>query len=618
MWRVSAPHRRLVLVLDDLDRFQDEDREDARSVLRSLHRLTSGTKAVDGLWVVVPERPPDLEDPGAHGVSEWMDKLYVARFAVPPPLPNASREHLERLLAQAFPDHPVTIRQETARAWLRAGRASVPRRSVQFVNDLVVLYRQHGDARVPLPAQAAYLASGAPLGLGDDDRHDLERALRVPDWLSIAAALHYGLPPDRAVEVHLTGVVSKAIASGTSGWFQTLPDRHVDAACHVAYETVHTLALGRAAHLVDNAAWALSDVPDHPLVNRAWQILLEEAPHVTEWTTVHPEQGRGRGLGLLLARSDPDSPDLRHYIDELNRPIAHPEERGRILSSQRVDSRGRPLEGSLPTPSAEDLSAWAAVVGSALSTAFDAGLSVESLGLYRLPGTTETYIQAVRAVAERSRLALPPLRSDAGPVEVVGHLTRDASGPNQTAGLSASVSALLDVHETWDWTPLVDQALSRLASGPMLESVNLSLSFGDVQELLAVLLFLAHHPRSSARDEATAAFSTLDAHGGLLDLAQVVARSPAPHPESDLALRGTFALAALLYADLSSRVAKNLDLAQTARVEQLRRLLRSASALQLRGLAERFNASSHVAERAQAADSFRRAVAQAVALADSE
>src|SRR5690606_10999702 len=149
--------------------------------------------AIGGFWTVVPETQ-DSDEEETEG-EEWTDKLFLARFAVPPPLPAPSADYIEVLLGKAFPDHPDGDREAAARAWLWADQSPVPRRAIRFVNDLVALYRQHGDAPAPLAVQAAFLVTRSPLNLPDDARYRLETALGIDDWLPLAAALQYGLPP---------------------------------------------------------------------------------------------------------------------------------------------------------------------------------------------------------------------------------------------------------------------------------------------------------------------------------------------------------------------------------------------------------------------------------------
>ena len=572
-WMGAGEGRRLALVLDDLDRFPEADREKARAVLRSLHRVATGPAAVEGLWVIVPETPADppkltsvgdgtftIERPGRDG-DDWTDKLYLAQFFVPPALPAASASFLERLLDRAFPEHEPDERRAAARAWLWFGATSSPRRLVRFVNDLVALYRQHGDAHVPLRAQAAFLSTPSELALRLDDheRRRRETALGLGDWLAAAASLVYGLPPADALEILVRPRVSQAIASGYRGPVVKAAEAHPDAVLRVVEKEVHDLALGHAPHLLDHLAWLLGGLPEGPASTRAWDYLLREAPAVETWEDVGTDADSGRGVGLILSRAARTPHVLPALFRGLNAALTHPKERGREATAQQFDGDGDPVSGTL-YPSDEDVERWATVVTNALASALGDGLDPTDLEGYRVPGGPGTYTHAVRAVAERGApLDLLGFLRPEDPERVVAYLARAASASSQSAGLADTVQDLLAVHAPWDWTPLLDAIRQRLGSATNDPLLGQALSLGDAQEFVTTLLLLAHDPRSQVTEEASGVLRWCDHEGGLSHLAQI-ARVPEQRvPERgdlrDLVLAVSFpstvSLALLLHADES-------------------------------------------------------------------
>ena len=570
VWMGSGEGRRLAPVLDDLDRFPEADREKARAVLRSLHRVATGPAAVEGLWVIVPETPPDppkltpvgdgtfaVERPGRDG-DDWTDKLYLAQFFVPPALPAASASFLEGLLDRAFPEHAPEERGAAARAWLWFGTPSSPRRLVRFVNDLVALYRQHGDAHVPLRAQAAFLATPGELALRLDDheRRRRQTALDLDDWMAAAASLVYGLPPEDALEVLVRPRVFRAIASGDRAPAVEAAAAHPDAVFRVVEKEVHDLALGRAPHLLDHLAWLLGGLPDGPASTRAWDHLLREAPAVETWEDVGTDADSGRGVGLILSRAARTPHALPALFRGLNAALTHPKERGREVTTEQLDGDGDPVPGTL-YPSEEDVERWAAVVTNALASALYNGLDLTG---YRVPGGPGTYTDAVRAVAKRSTSPdLIGLLRPEDPERVVAYLARAASAGSQSEGLADTVRNLLAVRTPWDWTPLLDAIRQRLESVTNAPLLGQALSLGDAQEFITTLLLLAHDPRSQVMEEAFGVLRWCDRGGGLFLLARI-ARVPEQRvPERgdlrDLVLAvgfpSTVSLAVLLHADES-------------------------------------------------------------------
>ena len=591
LWLADGDGRALVVVLDDLDRFPLRDREKARAVLRSLHRVASGPDPAEGLWVVVPDSPgptavavpagQNADGVTTAGGEDWTDKLFLARFVVPPALPGAAAEHLEGLLRTAFPEHPADEIEAAARAWLWAGRASVPRRSVRFVNDLVALYRQHGDDPIPLRVQAAYLATPDPLSVQDIDRYRLETALDVPAWIPLAAALHYGLPPTRAVEAFVRKRIESAVGVGDRGVVESLFDEHPAASLRVLEQTVHSMATGRTPHLIDNAAWVLGIAPDAAPTRRAWRHLLQESGEVGEWQELNPDGAAGRGLGLLLTRADTD--ESTALLAALNRPLLTDGGEGRVLQDSRMDpDKGIPIPDAITEDEVED---WVAIASTALGIALAEGADPASFDDYHVPGSPTTHLATLRHAATRSAPGVHRLLRPRDPDAVVAHLAQLTREVGKTSDLAAAVDRLLPVDAPWDWTPLLDAVHDRVRKGTedhLLMGTPLTL--GDAQALAATLLLFAHHPRSSVRDDAQSNLTDLGADGSLLDLARI---GKAPDDESDLPEEGAPALAILLHAAWPDTT----DAPEPPeRVRAALGVLQHADARRLAALVERFHA----------------------------
>ncbi len=550
-WLARGASRRVVLVLDDLDRLEARDLEGARLALRSLYRLCGGTNRIAGLWTLVPTRDVPEEDREGY---EWSDKLYLARFMVPPALPNATADYLEGLLREAFPDHatgqPGTLAQ-AAQVWLwstrdRLGeRALPPRRALRFVNDLVALYRQHGDAPVSLVAQAAFLALDEPLEIEGVERRRLELAVGVDDWFPLAAALTYSLPPDRAVEAFLRSRVEAAFATGDQRAVQDAFAGHPAATLRLAARAVHLAATGGTPHIVDNAAFAPAGLPDAPLVRTAWNALVRDVDTITGWHTVMQDGAAGRGAGALLARIAAAAPArLPSFYLSLN-VVLHP-----------VASRSG---GATKPPMDNAIEAWASTTPRILEAALHGCARPDALAGYAVPGAPETYLKAVRAASGSPDRVMQLLKPRAAPADVLRPLELDDWGE----AFSGAVLGLLRVGADWDWTPVIDAAAQRIssvvASSPTSSSAGMSIA--AINEVVRALLRLAHDRRSTARPQAEAALQALGRSGALLKIAELVDRnlkSSGPSVSAEGPLHHAISLSILLHGPAAQAASPSL------------------------------------------------------------
>lgn len=587
------PPRVLLLVLDDLDRFPNRDRDKAWAVLRSLHRLTSGKDRLRGLWVVVPNVPapstrlvPDGEGtytpdgwPRQTALA-WADKLFLAQFTVPPTLPSPSADYLESLLGDAFPTHLSEHPEElaaAARARIWHGPKPTPRDAVRFVNDLVALYRQHGDSPVPLRVQAAYLTrQRAEEPLVPKDHARLAAELGVPDWPTVVATLHHGLPPDRAAETYLAERLHAAVYEGDRSAVEEALLVSERATIRVLHRTVSTVNASQVPLIVDNAAWTLDALPGEYVDARlewdtrlAWGHLDAVAARVREWTHLSADGAGGRGLGAVLARAALRAPDrLVPMFRAINASLVEaqdpsgPEEEGGDSSTETTAS----------TPADEGVAAWAAVAVPAMDEALrrisETGSEINRLGAYRVPGSPEQYLRAVDAAIAQTeaasttglpgegearapghdgrRRALRLLRPDAPAHEVVRLLASRCEHHDGAAGMGRRIGGLVAVDADWTWRLVVDVLRRRVAvaTGPQ-SLMETLLSTADAEGAVVALLHIAHRSRQNSRDAESALRDLVSA--GALQMLFQVPRAPDEDPAASARVKNAVALATRLH-----------------------------------------------------------------------
>lgn len=254
----ADPARRLVLVVDNLDRVSADD---ARSIWATLqtflhHSHDNREPWLASLWVLLPYDRDGIArlwhesatagnntpQPGATLADSFIDKSIQARFEVPLPLLSDWRTYLESTLRLALPDcgqvDGYTAYRLYAYRLADSDRAPSPRAIKQYINRIGALHRrwQHD-----LPfASLAYYAS---LGIDGVKVADRLRQGELPesgpaDLLDDGvdahlAAMAFNTDPERARQMLLGPLIERALRRDMSdeldellnrpGFWETLP-----------------------------------------------------------------------------------------------------------------------------------------------------------------------------------------------------------------------------------------------------------------------------------------------------------------------------------------------------------------------------------------------------------
>jgi len=155
--------RKLVVVIDNLDRLEAEAAKEVWSLLRSFLDMPqhSESKWADRLWVLVPiasegDAPSNAES--TEPSEGFLTKIFQARFDLPPPVLKNWRPYLGSALSRAFPSITSTEKRQILDLYLASmapGQALTPRELISFVNNLVALASQWSDS-MSLAVLAAY------------------------------------------------------------------------------------------------------------------------------------------------------------------------------------------------------------------------------------------------------------------------------------------------------------------------------------------------------------------------------------------------------------------------------------------------------------------------------
>ena len=315
------PERRLVLVVDNLDRVAPGDALAIWSTLQTFvqHGTGDPPEWARRLWVIVPfdrvgisrlwTKDPSEGDASATA-SSFLDKTFQIRFQIPPPTILHWRDFLRTALVEAFPEHHEDDFHGVYRAFaLRLGYdvQPTPRDLRLFVNAIGALHRQWQD-REGLTLQAlACFALLARDGVA-------EEALRSPAansqstfaervvgglWRDALVVLHFGAPLTEARVMLLRDPITSALDAGDGAALRELEATHGDGFWAVFEDSAPTgrndwgivgqQDLARGAMALDSsglfaaeprrreAALVLTRIKAAAVAIDAWQPFTEEA-----------------------------------------------------------------------------------------------------------------------------------------------------------------------------------------------------------------------------------------------------------------------------------------------------------------------------------------------------
>lgn len=159
----SSPERKLVIVLDNLDRVEADT---ALSIWSTLQTFLQDQKHLASnwfkqIWIIVPYDLVGLkriwntaefhDDEAITLTQSFVDKNFQVNFEVPPPVLSDWQNYLEGLLHDVFPDHSTNDCLEIIRVFdsyrthVKKTDIITPRELKLFVNQVSAIYQQWGD-----------------------------------------------------------------------------------------------------------------------------------------------------------------------------------------------------------------------------------------------------------------------------------------------------------------------------------------------------------------------------------------------------------------------------------------------------------------------------------------
>jgi KAP family P-loop domain len=557
---LSELRRKLVLVMDNLDRVSPDDALEIWATMRTFFEFDMNSKqeCVSRLWLIVPFDPNALErlwpsappptDTGGLVISgtaepalarSFSEKTFQTTFRVPPPVLSDWHGFLISQLKLAFPNHTDDDFHRIYRIYdlrvVTGSQPPTPRQIKLFVNSIGAIHRQWQD-QIPLPIQALYVVFArqkADLELeltrikDEDVLYNLPLDMVGPDWRQQLAAIHFNVEIGTALQVLMGTQVSDCLSKGEEGKL-----------AHLASIPGFTNVLEKQVEISKNswlkgesnrltiAAAMLATLPESKGSSwrRIWEILCDTASQVNQWPSFDVRSARGI---VEIARKDGRKEFIKHLLKSVTSSLPRPAEGGTVDR----DRIGSWLDGS-----AYLLKELKADFGDAFDEEF------------RILGTPRVFIE-VAVIAAKNK-GLDDLREhmspEAPPAQIIEELVKLAGEGSFADGYAAAVTEMVRLHADWPWDELSERGLSQrlristqlpLAEFKPLLTVltELSLAYQGASEALRKVVtdgYMTHHLQASASDTDSTALCLFS----ILGVNPAGSGLPAPTPHSGTGL----------------------------------------------------------------------------------
>lgn len=233
---LKKPERKIILVIDNLDRVDPEDALSIWSTLQTFlqHRPNPSYKWLNRLWTVVLYDPQGLSALWKNGsggnasevCKSFINKTFQIRFDVPAPVLTEWRDFLLKQLNAAFPDHPLKDLHAVyrVRALHHINRAPTVRELKLFVNQIGALHRQwaQGGERAKDEFLLSHIAYFALIREATQDVAGMLLGGRVPERQykgmfgeeisRSLASLSFNVERDKGYQMLLSAPIRNALA----------------------------------------------------------------------------------------------------------------------------------------------------------------------------------------------------------------------------------------------------------------------------------------------------------------------------------------------------------------------------------------------------------------------
>jgi hypothetical protein len=468
---LQSPNRRLLIVVDNLDRIDVRDALAIWATLQTFFDFEAhgDTSFLNRLWLLLPfdetairklwtrgESPSTSPDTGSDDSLElarsFVDKTFQITFRVAPPVLSDWHEFLKRQLKVAFPNHTDEEFHKIYRIYdlcaVTASRAPTPRDIKLFVNRVGAIHRLWQD-EITLAVQALYvLLSRKGRMLAEDLalKKDEEILGNVPNdmvgrnWREGLAAIHFNVRKDRALQVVIGGQIKDALMQDDGETFKKLAaipgftgvlEKQMEASSP-NWAKGETRNLAIAASLV-----ATVPAAEDPSLARTWNLLRRGAEGAGSWLRFDERSADGI---IQIFRRFPDTSLLTALM-------------GSVTKSIHVGTVAEPA----------DINAWLDGVF-AILRALKTDYATTIHSSLMVPGSSAEYITTMDVASTRvdDGELLSYLRPQASRRVILDQINKVVADGNFEGSFLRIVNAMRNVEGDWPWDKLIESASGRL------------------------------------------------------------------------------------------------------------------------------------------------------------
>jgi hypothetical protein len=488
---LADPKRKVLLVIDNLDRVSHDD---ARSIWATLRiffdpALQASVDWYNRVWVLVPFDPSgathlwesDIQsDASVETAQHFLEKTFVTTFHVPPIVFSNWEEFLCKQLRFALPNHTADEFHKVFRLFdhilTLEAKPPTPRNMKIFVNDLGALHRQWQDT-IPLAEQALFvLLSRRPTfleSLRNSGTMPIIATtlidLLTPDWQQNLVAIYFNVEPSVAFQELLSQPINRALAFGNAKDLGNL-------AAHPAFTEVLERIIEKLyggtnimePQILARNALAVSGLgPNH---KKLLTPLVRAARAVEQWAPLDATMVNGV---LRLINMTPESEDTSHFVVSLSRSLA-------LSPDTNVKS---------------NISTWCAAMEATIPILAKRNKASVKQS-FRVPGNPEQFITVIEEANKSAggQAILKYFRPVTNSNAVLKSLGDQVSAGKWQESHVEITAALLATGQTWNWDQLSSALDQKMTSSLQTQSQAMP---SDLPSILRTLYLLSPHSNSA-------------------------------------------------------------------------------------------------------------------------
>ena len=486
---LADTNKRLIIVIDNLDRVSDEDALFLWSTMRSFFDLKDSDSWKHKLWLLVPfatdtpkrlweneykankgttkkkdievpERDKPVNDFYGERAESFVDKTFQSVFTVPPPILSDWKEYFKQQFAKALPKHHdnydiYLVYGLFEKIGIPSSRPPTPREINIFLNKVGSYHRIWGDEKIPLSMQALYVLVKDKLEnrnisklLFDSQflKSNVKYLVKNIDWRKYIAALHFNVDPNKAMQVLLTPKFGEAINSSQSDELKEIK-KDIPGFADELHRYISDRILEWSEtenNMITNTALVINELDDEktPEFKLIWRGLKTGAEDCN-WDNI--DEDVGKGIGILLDKCPDTDRDI--FIKSIISHIKQPE------TKVSEDEKKQGIDSNVIKKWVKGL---VFIIKKIESFGFKNILEDE----LNIPGDSNFYIEVMKN--HHGENIIKYFKPSTEVSDIIGKLTNIVKEEKFDGDYAEAIYAMSEVKIQWEWDKLIASLNERL------------------------------------------------------------------------------------------------------------------------------------------------------------